>query len=94
MRYIEIILKLLFLIFSGAMIWFAFNGSYYLILLFTFLKLYVLLNIILGLVLIFNKKSSYNYPQTKRDYIIRRIEGTVLIVFSILGFILLNNFYA
>jgi Ca2+/Na+ antiporter len=76
MRILETILKLLFL-----------SGSIYSIksevVPIQFLSVYLLITLILGIVLIFNKQSSYNYPQTKRDFVIRRIEGGLLIIFSL-----------
>jgi uncharacterized membrane protein len=48
-----------------------------------FLLTFLSVCLTLGIVLIFNKQSSYNYPQTKRDFVIRRIEGGLLIIFSL-----------
>lgn len=75
MRPIEIILKLLFLASSLDIIITKSIDS---------ISFYFLLPVCLalGVTLIFNKKASYNYPQTKTDYLIRRIEGILLIVFS------------
>lgn len=79
MRIFEIILKLLFLL-----------GSIYSIkseiVSTPFLITFLIVCLVLGIVLIFNKDSSYNYPQTKRDLIIRKIEGSLLIVFSLFVF--------
>ncbi len=76
MRIFETILKLLFLF-----------GSIYSIkaeaVNTTFLLTFLLVCLTLGIVLIFNKQSSYNYPQTKRDLIIRKIEGSLLVLFSL-----------
>ncbi len=76
MRIFEIILKLLFLL-----------GSIYSIkseiVSTPFLITFLIVCLVLGIVLIFNKDSSYNYPQTKRDLIIRKIEGGLLIIFSL-----------
>lgn len=76
MRIFEAVLKLLFLF-----------GSIYSIkaetVSTTFLVSFLVICTILGIVLIFNKDSSYNYPQTNRDLIIRKIEGTLLIIFSL-----------
>ncbi len=77
MKYFEIALKLgflanavyLFMIRDVTSLWF-------------YLILFV--SLALGLVLIFNKDSSYNYTQTKKDYSMRRIEGGTLIAFSII----------
>lgn len=77
MRKFEIILKLLFL--AGA-VNFIIAKSIDSIGFIVFL----IVCFALGIILIVNKNSSYNYPQTKKDYIIRRTEGTFLIVFSIL----------
>lgn len=32
-------------------------------------------------------ETSYNYPQTSRDYVIRKLEGGLLIIFSIFVFL-------
>jgi uncharacterized membrane protein len=76
MRIFETILKLLFLF-----------GSIYSIKSETvntpFLLTFLLVCLTLGIVLIFNKQSSYNYPQTKKDLIIRKIEGSLLVLFSL-----------
>lgn len=77
MKYFEIVLKLgflanavyLFMIKDVTSLWF-------------YLILFVSLT--LGLVLIFNKDSSYNYKQTNKDYSMRRIEGGTLVAFSII----------
>lgn len=83
MRYIETILKLLFVIFAGI--------SWYMkIIPSLWFWIFLGISLLLGIVLIFNRDSSYHYPQTKNDFIIRRIEGIVLIVFSITVAVLLN----
>lgn len=80
MKYFEIILKILFLF-----------GSIYSIkseiVPYPFLITYLVLCLILGIVLIFNMKQSYGYELSKREIVIRRIEGSLLIVFSIFVFV-------
>lgn len=76
MRILETILKLLFLSVSIYSIKSEVVPT-------QFLSVYLLITLILGIVLIFNKQSSYNYPQTKKDFIIRRVEGGLLIIFSL-----------
>ncbi len=76
MRKLEIILKILFL-----------AGSIYSIksevVSHLFLIIYLAICLILGIVLIFNKKQSYGYELQKREIVIRIIEGILLIIFSI-----------
>jgi len=82
MRYTEILLKILFLIGginfivtkSVTSIWFS---------------LFLVVSFILGLILIINKNPSYRNCNTKRDLAIRGIEGTLLIVFSLVMYLLL-----
>lgn len=80
MKYFEILLKLLFL-----------AGSIYSIkseqIMHPFLVVYLIVCLILGIVLIFNKKQSYGYELSKREVIIRKIEGILLVVFSVFVFI-------
>jgi hypothetical protein len=45
----------------------------------------------LGIVLLLNKKQSYGYVLSHREVIMRRIEGVLLIVFSVLMVITLNQ---
>lgn len=75
MRYFEIILKLIFLA----------NAIYLLIIKDVesiFFQIFALVCFVLGIVLMFNKKSSYNYPQTKKDFVMRQIEGSLLVIFA------------
>ncbi len=78
MKIFEIILKVLFL-----------GGSIYSIQVesvsYPFLISYLIVCLILGIVLIFNKKTSYNYPTARKDFVMRRIEGALLILFA--GFV-------
>jgi hypothetical protein len=83
MRYLEIVLKLAFLI--GAVCLYIQKAT-----IGSCVNIFLLISLLLGIILIINKDSSYHYPQTKRDYIIRRIEGGILIVFSILFFFLVK----
>jgi hypothetical protein len=46
-------------------------------------NIYLTICILLGLVLMLNKKASYNFKQSKRDLMIRRIEGAALIIFAV-----------
>ena len=84
MRAIEIFLKSLFLIISIYVITTRNVGG------FAFLLL-LHVAIILGLFLIFNKKQSYrypaNYPGMKNVFLLRRVEGFVLIIAAVIGFL-------
>ncbi len=51
-----------------------------------FLISYLVTCLVLGIVLIFNKKQSYGYELEKREVVMRRIEGIILIAFSIMTF--------
>ena len=79
MKKIEIAFKILFLI-----------GSIYSIKSETvsgnFLVLYLLVCLILGIILLFNKKQSYGYELKPREVIMRKIEGVILIAFSVFVF--------
>ncbi len=80
MKYFEIILKLAFL-----------GGSIYSIKAETvshqFLLAYLTVCLVLGIVLFFNKKQSYGYELEKREIVMRKIEGILLVIFSIFVFI-------
>lgn len=45
--------------------------------------IFAAISLVLGLVLIFNKKQSYGYELSKREIIIRKIEGVILAVFVV-----------
>lgn len=80
MRKLEIILKLVFL--AGSINFYitkAFDSIGF--------TVYLIAGILLGLILIINKDSSYHYPQKPQDYVIRRVEGALLIIFSIIALI-------
>lgn len=77
MRYFETILKIGFLIPSLYLLITRQAQSQSFMVVLTILSS---ISVILGFVLLFNKKSSYNYPQTKRDLLIRKIEGILLIL--------------
>lgn len=79
MKIFEIILKLLFL---GGSIYSIKSESVPL----SFLIIYLSLCLVLGIVLMFNKKQSYGYELSKREIVIRRIEGVLLVVFSFFVF--------
>lgn len=81
MKYFEITLKILFLL-----------GSIYSIkaetVPYPFLLPYLLICMILGIVLFFNKKQSYGYELSKREIVIRKIEGILLVAFSVFVFLI------
>lgn len=89
MKYLEILLKLAFLALSIYIIVSKNVMSHW------FMSL-LIVALILGITLIFNKKQSYNYPtnwpKLNRVFLIRRIEGVLLVICSIvmLVFIHLN----
>ena len=89
MKYFEIFLKLAFLVLSIYIIVSKNVMSHW------FMALLVVA-LLLGITLIFNKKMSYNYPanwpRLNRVYLTRRIEGVLLVVCSVamLIFIHLN----
>ena len=78
MKVLEIILKLLFLV--GAIVLFvstALIGT-------SFMTAFLVLALILGLVLMFNRHSSYGAWDLKpRNLRLRRIEGVLLVLFAI-----------
>ncbi len=80
MRYFETILKLLFL--GGAVLLMITGsiGSRHVL-------FFLAISALLGIVLIFNKDASYHFTQTKKDLLLRRIEGAVLICAAICGFL-------
>ena len=75
MRYLETILKLLFL--AGSIFIYVTKSVFSMY----FLN-FLLVSLILGVVLILNKDASYHFRQSKRDLTIRKIEGALLILFS------------
>ena len=77
MRYIEIILKLAFLGLSIFLMVYRSTVSVPVI------NIFLLICIFLGIVLLFNKDASYHFKQTKKDLMMRRFEGGILIVFAI-----------
>jgi hypothetical protein len=84
MKYLEIFLKIAFV---GQIITF-FKPLFYENTAFLF---FIETAFMLGIVLLLNKKHSYGYRLTRRDLIIRRIEGVLLIFFAILMVITLNQ---
>ncbi len=80
MKIFEIILKVLFL-----------AGSIYSIraesIQTPYLIAYLVICLVLGVVLFFNKKQSYGYELANREIVIRKIEGVLLGVFAIFAFI-------
>jgi hypothetical protein len=92
MRLFEIILKFLFALISiYLLVASKVVGSDVTVLALFVTVPYLLISLLLGLVLVFNKKSSYNYSHSKKDYLIRRIEGTLLIIFAIVSLSFLIN---
>lgn len=85
MRIIEIILKLAFLALAIVLFVTSSFAS-------AWLTAFLVVSLLLGIVLIFNKKESYrypvDYPKMKSVYMMRRIEGIILIGFSVFLFIL------
>ncbi len=83
MKYLEIILKLAFLALAIFVIVTrqVFGEAFMILTYVTF---------ILGLVLIFNKKQSYNYPanypKIKNVFMMRRIEGIILVLSALVIF--------
>ncbi len=74
MRHFEIILKFAFIIGAGYLYINQPNT-------FWCTAIFLLICLTLGITLIFNKKASYNFRQTKRDLAIRQVEGWILLVF-------------
>ena len=77
MKYIEIILKIAFAV--GAVTFFV-SQSVFL----QYFSLFLVVCILLGITLIFNKDQSYGYSLAQREVVMRRIEGGVLVVFSVM----------
>lgn len=79
MRYIEILLKLAFLILGLFLIFTKDLGN-------ACLSLFLIVSILLGVVLMLNKNMSYRYPAKFKHFdrliLIRRVEGALLIVFG------------
>lgn len=76
MRTVEIALKLLFL---GISIYFISTQE----VLSPSFNLLLLVSIMLGLILMLNQdKPSYKFKHTKKDYLLRRIEGGILVIFA------------
>ncbi len=47
------------------------------------LMIFLLVSFALGGVLIFNKDSSYSHKHTKKEFKIRKLEGVILVLFSV-----------
>jgi len=77
MRHVETILKLLFTVWAG---YFILSKD----ILNVFFLNFLLVSLVLGIVLLTNKDSCYHFKQSKKDLSIRKLEGTILIVFSVL----------
>ncbi len=80
MKYIEILLKLAFLVLAVIVLVTKAVPS-------VSFDILLVVCIFLGLVLLFNKQSSYGFPQAKKDFVMRRIEGVLLMAFSIISYI-------
>ena len=85
MKYIEIILKLAFLALAiGLFVTMSIPSALFYVFLFV--------SLVLGIVLFFNKHESYGYPagytKMNRVYAIRKIEGVLLVIFSIIFLVL------
>lgn len=76
MKYIEIILKLLFV--TGAVTFFVSQEEFM-----KYFSAFLLVCILLGITLLFNKKQSYGYKLAPREVIMRRVEGAVLVIFVV-----------
>ncbi len=81
MKYIEIILKVAFV--AGAAIFFTSKEMFM-----TYLSSFLLVCILLGITLLFNKDQSYGYKLKKREVVMRRVEGAVLVLFTVVAAIL------
>jgi hypothetical protein len=81
MKYIEIILKLLFV---GISITAIMSSTFFVDYMYAFL----IVSFILGLVLCFNREQSYGYQLSEREVKIRRIEGGLLVLFSVVCVVL------
>ena len=90
MKYFEIILKILFLVISVSLIMTLMTQPSHTseIASSIFFLLFSLISLTLGSVLIFNKQSSYGLCNSK-DYLIRRIEGVLLICCGVVPMIYL-----
>jgi hypothetical protein len=83
MRTFETLLKLTF--FLSSLYFMAvrpFNSDHFLV--------FLVVSLVLGVVLFINKHSSYDYPHKPADFIVRKMEGTILALFSIAIYIILN----
>jgi hypothetical protein len=77
MKYLEIILKLLFA--AGAVCYFVSPTRF-----FQSIWMFILVSLLLGILLIFNKQHSYYwYKPSKRELKIRQIEGGLLVLFAV-----------
>ncbi len=82
MKYFEIILKILFV--TGAVTFFLDRNTFW-----DSIYYFLVVCLVLGITLIFNKKKqSYGYKLVKREIIMRRVEGIVLVVFAVVFAIL------
>jgi len=83
MRIIEIILKLAFVVTAIIL---ATHSTVV-----SALLHFLIVSLLLGIVLLFNKNSSYgSWGNSKRDYAMRRVEGTILIIATIVGYLIVR----
>jgi hypothetical protein len=87
MKYIEIIFKLAFLVLAIVLFVTRSIPSFY-------FYAFLAVSLVLGIVLFFNKHESYGYPagypKMNSVYMIRKIEGVLLVAFSIIFFVLVR----
>jgi len=87
MKYIEIIFKLAFLVLAIVLFVTRSIPSFY-------FYAFLAVSLVLGIVLFFNKHESYgytaDYPRMSGVYLTRKIEGVLLVIFSITFFILIR----
>jgi len=76
MKYVEIILKIIFLIAAGCLLFVQPVQACSII-------SFAVVSVLLGLTLIFNKNQSYGYKLSKREVKIREAEGILLIAFAL-----------
>ncbi|MES2216065.1 MAG: hypothetical protein V4481_02105 [Patescibacteria group bacterium] len=82
MKYFEIVLKILFV--AGAVTFFLDRNTFW-----DSICYFLAVCLVLGITLIFNKKKqSYGYKLAKREIVMRRVEGIVLVVFAVVFAIL------
>lgn len=58
------------------------------------LMIFLVVSFVLGGILIINKDSSYSHKHTKKEWVMRRIEGVLLVVFSLFAWCWLTGVVA